>query len=186
MNEFIIDNKEVLSICTSLAIMLLSLAFGGILAWRHKICLEYESQKNVAISILNDRFVQRTSVHYSDIEEERERDKTSIEEIYKRPGQQQLVRELGRDLEDQNRVKRYFRWLVKVSGASFGFLWAAIILIVVAVALLWAESPFAVWVIWLLLLGTLLVGFFSSITAMWMLDGRFFKLVHRVIEPEGE
>ncbi len=186
MIQFIIDNKEVLFVCASSLGILLSLAFGGILSWRHRICLDYESRRDVAINILRDRFVQRTSNHYSDVADERKRQRTAVEEIYKRPEQQELIRELGRDLEDQNRVKRLFRWLVVASQTSFGFLWGAIIVVVVGIISLWAEPPFFVWVIWAMLLGVLMAGFAIAVTVMWALDGRFFQLVHRIIEPEGE
>ena len=186
MIQFIVDNKEVLSFCGSALGILLSLAFGGILSWRHKICLDYASQRNVAINILRDKFVQRASNHYSDVAEECKQQKTAVEEIYKRPEQQQLIRELGRDLEDQNRLKRLFRWLVLASQASFGFVWGAIILIVVGIAALWLDPPVFVWMVGASLLGGLLFGFVLSVTAMWILDGRFFPLVHRIIEPEGE
>lgn len=186
MIQFIVDNKEILSFCGSALGILLSLAFGGVLSWRQKICLDYESRRDVAISILRDRYVQRASNHYSDVAEERKRQKTAVEEIYKRPEQQQLIRELARDLEDQNRVKRLFRWLGQASQASFGFLWAAIIVIVIGLATLWVNPPFFVWVIWAVLLGALLIGVIVSVTVMWALDGRFFRLVHRIIEPEGE
>ena len=186
MSQFIVDNKETLSFCASALGILLSLAFGGILSWRHKICLDYESRRDVAINILRDRYVQRTSNHYSDVAEERKRRKTAVEEIYKRPEQQQLIRELGRDLDDQNRVKRLFRWLAVASQASFGFVWAAIVVVILGMSILWVSPPFLVWIIWAVLLGVLLLGFVVSVTVMWALDGRFFQLVHHIIEPEGE
>lgn len=186
MNEFIGDNKEVLSFCASVLGIFLSLAFGGILSWRQRICLDYESRRDVAINILRDRFVQRTSNHYLDVADERKRQKTAVEEIYKRPQQQHLIQDLARDLEDQNRVKRLFRWLAFASQASFGFLWVAIIVVILGIAILWVSPPLAVWVTWAVALGLLLLGFIASVSAMWALDGRFFQLVHRIIEPEGE
>jgi len=186
MIAFIVNNKEVLALCASALGILLALAFGGILSWRHKICLDYESRRDVAINILRDGFVQRTSNHYSDVAEERRRQRTAVEEIYRRPEVQELIRELGHDLEDQNRVKRLFRWLVIASQASFGFVWAAIIVVFVGIAALWASPPPLVWVIWALLLAAFLVGFIVAVTVMWALDARFFQLVHRIIEPEGE
>ena len=186
MIQFIVDNKEILSFCASALGILLSLAFGGILYWRHKICLDYESKRAVAINILRDRYIQRTSSHYLDVAEERKRQKTAVEEIYKRPEQQQLIRELGRDLEDQNRVRRLFRWLALASQASFGFVWAAIVLVVLGIASLWINPPFFVWGILAVLLGILLLGFVASVTVTWALGGRFFQLVHRIIVPEGE
>jgi|GEM_PF-5474729 len=186
MIQFIEDNKEVLSFCVSALGILLSLAFGGILSWRHKICLEYESRRDVAINILRDRFVQRTSSHYLHIAEELRGQETAVEEIYKRPEQQQLIRQLGEDLEDGNRVRRLFSWLVLASQTSFGLLWGAIILVVAAIAILWTTPPPFVWIAWGVVLGVLLLGFVMSVSAMWALDGRFFRLVHRIIEPEGE
>jgi hypothetical protein len=186
MNQFIGENKEVLSFCASVLGILLSLAFGGILSWRQRICLDYESRRDVAINILRDRFVQRTSNHYLDVADERKRQKTAVEEIYKRPQQQDLIRELARDLEAQNRVKRLFRGLALASQASFGFLWVAIIVVIIGIAILWFSLPFAVWVVWAVVLGLLLLGFVVSVSALWALDGRYFQLVHRIIEPEGE
>lgn len=186
MTQFIIDNKEVLSLCASALGILLSLAFGGILSWRHKICLDYESRRDVAINILRDRYVQRTSAHYSDVAEERRRGKTAVEEIYKRPESQELIRELGRDLEDQNRVRRLFRWLAAASQACFGLLWGAIIMVGIGIGTVWAKPSLFLWAIWASVLALLMVCFAVAVTVLWTLDGKFFRLVHRIIEPEGE
>lgn len=186
MNQLFIDHKEILIFCVSALGILLSLAFGGILSWRHKICLEYESRRDVAINILRDRFVQRTSDHYADIADELRQDQAAVEEIYKRCEQQTLIRELAKDLEDQNRVKRIFRWLDMASLASFGCLWGAIVVVLIGVLSIWIKPPFSLVVTWSSLLGLLMTGFVSSVTIMFILDGRFFRLVHRVIEPEGE
>lgn len=186
MIQFIIDNKELLTLCVSLLGVLLSLAFGGVLSWRQKICLDYESRRDVAINIVRDRFVQRTSSHYSDVARERRQQKTEVEAIYRRPEQQQLIRELGKDLEDQNRVRRLFCWLVRASQAAFGCLWAAIVLLLVGIASIWFNPPHFVWVVWAAVVALLLLGFIVAVSAMWVLDGRFFPLVHRIIEPEGE
>ena len=186
MTEFIVNNKEALMFCAAALGILLSLAFGGILSWRHRICLDFESRRDVAINILRDRFVQRTTNHYSDVAQERKRQKTPVEEIYRRPKQKELIRDLAKDLSDQNRVNRLFSWLVIASQASFGLLWAAIIVLFIGIASVCAKPPFFVWVIWGSLLGFLLAGFFVAVTVMFTLDGRFFKLVHRIIEPEGE
>jgi hypothetical protein len=186
MIQYIVNNKEVLSFCISVVGILLSLAFGGVLSWRHKICFDYESRRDVAINILRDRYVQRTSSHYSEVADERKRQKTSIEAIYMRPEQQELIRELGRDLENQNRVKRLFRWLATASQATFGFLWSAILLSILGVSVIWFNPPAFLSVIWSICLGLLVVGFVISVSTMWLLDGKFFQLVHRIIEPEGE
>jgi len=185
MTKFLFDNKEILSFCVSAFGILLSLAFGGILSWRQKICLDYE-RRDVAINILRDRFVQRTSNHYSDVADELKLQKITVEEIYKRPQQQELIRQLAKDLEDQNRVRRLFRWLVRASQASFGFLWTAIITVVLGIAIAWIGPALFVWVAWAVVFGLLMLGFVGSVSAMWVLDGRFFSLVHRIIEPEGE
>jgi hypothetical protein len=186
MIDFIVQNKEVLTACSSALGILLSLAFGGILSWRHKICLEYESRRDVAINILRDRFVQRTSNHYSDVADERKKQKTEIEEIYRRPEQQELIRQLSKDLEDQNRVRRLFRWLAWASQAAFGFVWAAIVMALLGIACIWTGPPFFCVVLWVTVLTILIIGFVVCVSIMWLLDGLFFQLVHRIIEPEGE
>jgi len=186
MMQFIIDNKEVLSLCVSLVGVLLALAFGGILNWRHKICLECESRRDVAINILRDRFVQRTSSHYADVAKERKDKRTEVEEIYKRPEQQDLVRELARDLEEQNRVKRLYRWMLAASQLSFGFVWAAVVIILLALVTLWFSPPAWLVITWIVLTAVMLAGFVGSVSLLWYLDGRFFGLVNRIIEPEGE
>lgn len=186
MMQFIIDNKEVLSFCVSVFGILLSLAFGGILTWHHKICLDYESRRDVAINILRDRYIQRASTHYSDVANERRSRKTEVEEIYSRPAQQLLIQDLAHDLEDQNRVKRLFRWLALVSLISFGLIWSAIIFVLTGILSIWFKPPSFLIILWFVVLIVLLIGFIVSVSAMWVLDGRFFRLVHRIIEPEGE
>jgi len=186
MMQFIIDNKEILSLSISVLGVLLSLAFRGILVWRQKICLDYESRRDVAISILRDRYIQRTSTHYSDVANERKSKKTEVEEIYKRPEQQTLIRELASDLEEQNRVKRLFRWLAFASQISFLLIWLAIILVLVGILSIWISPPSIVVLIWSIALGISLFGFIVFVSMMCFLDGRFFKHVHRIIEPEGE
>jgi hypothetical protein len=186
MIQFITDNKEVLSLCASALGILLALGFGGILNWRHKICLDYESQRDVAINILRDRYVQRASAHYSGIAGERRRTRTEVEEIYRRPEQQTLIQDLARDLEDQNRVRRRFRWLVVASQSAFGFIWGSVVITLAAVIAIWIAVPPWLVVTWFVCLGALLFGFVISVSAMWFVDGRFFALVHSIIEPEGE
>ena len=185
MNQFILDNKEVLYFCTSVLGILLSLVFAGIRSWRHHICHEYRSDRDVAVNILRDKFVQLTCGHYSEVANERKRLKTAVEEIYQRPKQQRLIQDLAKILADQNRVKRRFRWLVRASQASFGFLWTAIILVLAGICGLWFALPAYAWIIWGVGLAVLLVSFIASVSGMWFLDGRFFCLVHRIIESES-
>ena len=97
-----------------------------------------------------------------------------------------MIRQLAKALEDQNRVKRLFRWLVSASQASFGLLWGAVIAILFALAAFWVNPPPILCLVWAITLGALLLGFVVAVTLMWVLDGRFFQLVHRIIEPEGE
>ena len=184
--QFIIDNKEILYLSISVLGVLLSLTFGGILAWRHKICLDYESRRNVAITILRDRYIQRTSANYSDVVNELENKETKVGEIYGRPEQQTFIQNLAHDLEDKNRVKRLFRWLALASQIAFGFIWSSIILILIGITSIWFNLPSFLIALWFIVLGTLIFGFIISVSAMWILDGRFFQLVHRIIEPEGE
>jgi hypothetical protein len=186
MIEFLARNREVLTFSVALLGVLLALAFGGVLTWRHKICLDYESRRDVAINILRDRFVQRASDHYTDAADERKKKKTEVEEIYKRPEQQELIRDLAKDLEDQNRVRRYFRWLSGASQACFGCIWASIVITILAIVTIWLAVPSWLVIAWMVLLGMALVGFIGSVSLLWYLDGRFFGLVNRIIEPEGE
>jgi len=148
--------------------------------------LDYESRRDVAINILRDTFIQRTSEHYADVASERRRKHTEVEEIYKRPQVQGLVRELGRDLEAQNRIRRLFRWLVFTSHTSFGCIWSSVIIVLIGVTSIWLEPTFALAVIWCVLLALSLLGFVVSVSVMWVLDSRFFSMVHNIIEPEGE
>ena len=105
MTDFITNNKEVLTLSGSILGILLSLAFGGFLSWRHKIHLDYESKKSVAVNILRDKVVEGNVRQYGDITDERRREKTAIEEIYKRKETQRHIREWARLLQDQNRVR---------------------------------------------------------------------------------
>lgn len=186
MSQFIAQNKEVLSVCVSLLGILLALAFGGVLNWRHKICLDYESRRDVAINIVRDRFVQRASAHYSDVAGERKQKKTGVEDIYKRTEQQDLIRELAIDLEDQNRVRRLFRYLSLASHLSFGCIWGSVVITTLGLLSIWLTIPTWLVVTWMVALATGLCGFLGSVSVMWYLDGRFFGLVNRIIEPEGE
>lgn len=186
MSQFLIDNKEILSLSASVLGILLALGFGGIRSWRNSICLNYESRRKVAINILRDKFIQKTSAHFVDVADEQKREQTEVTDIYKRPEQQSLIRELAKDLEDQNRVRRRFKWLDFASQASFGFIWFAIIIVIIGISSIWFNPPSVLVFIWTLLLGFALVGFIVSVSVMWFLDGWFFSLVHRIIEAEGE
>jgi len=170
----------------SLLGVLLALAFGGVLNWRHKICLDYESRRDVAINIVRDRFVQRASAHYSDVAGERKQKKTEVEEIYKRTEQQELIRDLATDLDDQNRVRRLFRWLSVISHMSFGCIWCSVVITTLGLLAIWLTIPGWLVLTWIAALATGLGGFLASVSALWYLDGRFFGLVNRIIEPEGE
>lgn len=186
MIQFIAQNKELVTFCISLLGILLALAFGGVLNWRHRICLEFESRRDVAINILRDSFIQRTTAHYGDVADERRRKKTEVEEIYKRPEQQQLIRELAKDLENQNRVRRLYRWLSWMSHSCFACIWFSIVLTAIGILQIWLQVPSWLAAVWIVALSLGLVGFFVSVSSLWYLDGRFFDLVNTIIEPEGE
>jgi len=93
---------------------------------------------------------------------------------------------LARDLEDQNRVRRLFRWLSAMSHTCFGCIWGSIVITTAGLLSVWLSVPGWLVVIWVVVLALALLGFIGSISSMWYLDGRFFSLVNRIIEPEGE
>lgn len=186
MIQFVLENKEILSICISLSGVLLTLAFGGVLGWRHKICFEYESKRSVAINILRDRYIQSTTTHHTDVVHECIKKKTDVGEIYKRPETQKYIQQLAKDLGDQNRVRRLFRWLMSASYASFGCIWTSIIVTLLSLISIWISVPIWLLLIWSMLFGAAILGFIASISFMYYLDGKFFKLVNGIIETEGE
>ena len=184
MSNFITDNKDVLTFFIPLIGTLLSLFFGGMLNWRNKICMDYEGRRDVAINILQDRYVQKTNAHHTEIVEVSEREGVDVVEIYKRKKQREMIRELAGTLEDSNRVKRYFRWLERGSILAFRSLWISIPLTALPLlSLRWSVDPILTYVWIVLLVGSLLV-FVTSVSLMLYLDGQFFKLVNRIIEPE--
>lgn len=186
MMQFIIDNKEILTLGMSLLGILLTLAFTVILSWRHKICFDYESRASVAVNILRDQYVQQESAHYSEVAKERKKEKTGVEEIYRRPEHRDRRRKLAKNLEDQNRVNRLYRFLLWASNVVFWFVWVAILLVLIGMGAIWVSPPSVVTVIWIVGLGLLAIGFVVFVSAMHFFAGRFFKLVHRITESEGE
>jgi hypothetical protein len=184
LSDFIAHNKDVLTFCIPLFGVLLGLCFGGVLNWRHKICIDYEGRRDVAINILQDRYVQKTSAHHSEIAEESRRDGVEIVEIYKRKKQREMIRELAATLEDVNRVKRYFRWLERASIWAFRSLWICLPLTLLPLLSIWFNIHSILTGIWsVILVGSLLL-FVIAISLMSYLDGQFFRLVNRIIEPD--
>jgi hypothetical protein len=187
LSDFIAHNKDVLTFCIPLFGMLLTLCFGGVLNWRHKICMDYEGRRDVAINILQDRYVQKTSVHHTEIVEESQRDRVDIVEIYKRKKQREMIRELAATLEDSNKVKRYFRWLDRGSMWAFRSLWVCIPLTTLPLLSIWITFHPILIGVWAVVLVMALLLFVIAISLMSYLDGQFFRLVNRIIEPdEGE
>jgi hypothetical protein len=185
VSNFILQNKDVLAFFVPLFGMLLALCFGGVLNWRHKICIDYESRRDVAINILQDRYVQRTSAQHSEVADESQRSGVEVIEIYKRKKQREVIRELASTLEDSNRVKRYFRWLDLMSTLAFRSLWVSIPLSAIPLISIWIPHINPVMtLIWSTALIVSLLVFVCAISFLSYLDGRFFSLVNRIIEPE--
>lgn len=167
--------------------MLLSLCFGGILNWRHKICIDYEGRRDVAINILQDKYVQRTSAHHSEVVSQSEAEGIEVAEIYKRKEQRQMIRELAATLDDINRIKRYFNWLDWSSLIAFRSLLLAIPLSALPLLSLWFRIPPSLAWTWFVFLILTLSVFAFSIFSLSIVDGRFFRLANRIIDPdEGE
>lgn len=186
MIQFLSQNKEVVAISVSLFGILLSLCFGGIMNWRQKICFDYQSRMAVAINILSDEFVQRTSAHYSDVAHERRRKRTDLRDIYGRPEQQKLFRDLGKTLEDSNRVRRYFRWLDRAAYIAVVSVWLSIVLSAFAVLKVWIAVPSWLAIVWAVFLVGSLASFGGAVSVMFYFDGRFFQLTNKIIKPEEE
>ncbi len=186
MNQFITDNIDLLTLVFACVAILVSLAFGGILQWRQKICLEYQSLRNVALSILRDRFVQRASSHYSNIESELKSMKITVEQIYATPEQRMLVEGLSKDLADHNKVKSLFKWLSNFSVGAFALNW--IMIVIIFFVLLFKYFSVAVWflTVCMTLFLISLLGFLIAGSVMIFLDAYFFQLVDKIIEEEGE
>jgi hypothetical protein len=184
LSDFITHNKDVLTFFIPLIGTLLSLFFGGMLNWRNKICMDYEGRRDVAINILQDRYVQKTSAHHTEIVEVSEREGIEIVEIYKRRKQREMIRELAATLEDSNKVKRYFRWLEGCSILAFRSLWVSIPLTALPLLSIWWTIDPILTNVWATLLAVSLVLFVTAVSLMLYLDGQFFKLVNRIIEPE--
>lgn len=186
MMQELLENIEVITFYVSLLGILLAFCFRGILVWRQKICFDYESRRNVAISVLRDQFVQRFSAHYSEVADERRRKKTEIEEIYRRPEQQDMIRELSATVKTRNQVQQCFHSLDRASFIAFNSLWTSIVLAASSLLNLWLSIPPWLAYLWGLVLGISVVSSIVSVSLMCYLDGRFFRLVNGIIRPEGE
>jgi hypothetical protein len=76
--------------------------------------------------------------------------------------------------------------LAASSQISFGCIWGSIVVALSGILGVWFKVPSWGVVIWMVLLSAALIGFVVAVSLMWYLDGRFFSLVNRIIEPEGE
>lgn len=186
MMQFVADNRDLLTLFFAIGGILVSLAFGGILRWRHKICLDYQSRRDVAISILRDRFVQRASSHYSNIKNEIKSRKITVEQIYATPGQRELVEGLAKDLADQNRIKSLFKWLSNFSVWAFVLNWSMIVIIILGVLFKYFGVPVWCLTVCMTLFLISLLGFVLAVSVMILFDAQFFQFVHKIIEEEGE
>lgn len=186
MIQFVSQNKEIVAISVCLFGILLSLCFGGLMNWRHKICFDYQSRMAVATNILRDDFVQRTSAHYSEVAEERRRKKTELRAIYGRASQQELFLALAKTLEASNQVQRYFRCLDRAGYTAVVSVWISIVLSACAALKLCIGVPTWLAIVWAVLLVAALVSFAGAVSVMFYFDGRFFHLTNMIIKPEEE
>jgi hypothetical protein len=95
-----------------------------------------------------------------------------------------MIRELAATLEDSNKVKRYFRWLEWCSILAFRSLWVSIPLTALPLLSIWWTIDPILTNVWATLLAVSLLLFVLAVSLMLYLDGQFFKLVNRIIEPE--
>jgi hypothetical protein len=184
VSDFVHQNKDILTFCVPLFGMLLSLCFGGILNWRHKICIDYEGRRDVAINILQDKYVQLTSTHHSEVIAQSENEGIEVIEIYNRKEQRQIIRDLAAILDDINRIKRYFNWLDWSSLVAFRSLLLAIPLSALPLLSIWIRIPSGLVWTWAVFLVMSLSVFVLSISSLSIVDGRFFRLVNRIIDPD--
>lgn len=187
MTQFLTDNKEIIAFVFSLLGMLLTFFFRGLLEWRHKICFDYDSKRDVAINILQDRFVQQSVRHHEEVAREQKNGMTEIQEIYKRPEQVKLIQSWAINLDVINRVKRYFRFLNLCSRWALYTVWISILLTPCPLINIWSPiSSKVIQIAWIVLLIISLVALILFVSFMLIFDGRFFNLVNSIIEPETE
>ena len=137
MNSFLSQNKEVLAFSFSALTVLLTFFFRGIWEWRQKICLSYDSKRDVAVSILHDTFIHEATAHYEKIAAELVQDVAQAPQIYRRPENQTIISGLAFSLEKSNRVKRYYKYLDTSSEWAVTSLWAGIVLVACPIANIW-------------------------------------------------
>src|SRR6266852_1191099 len=183
MSAFLSQNKEVLTFSFSFLSILLIFFFRGIWDWRHKICFDYCSKRDVAVSILHDTFIHEATAHYERMSEAVVLEAAEAAEIYKRPESQTIISGLALRLEKSNRVKRYYTYLDGSSRWAVNSLWACIVLAACPIANIWLSVPTAVAWIWVLSLLAVLAAFLASVSILLYFDSRFFRIVNNIIKP---
>lgn len=186
MNAFLSQNKDVLTFSFSLLTILLTLFFRGIWEWRQKICFSYDSKRDVAVSILHDRFILEATAHYERMSEGAGPDAEEAAEIYKKPESQIIISGLALSLEKSNRVKRYYTFLDGSSRWAINTLWGCIVLAACPIANIWLTVPVAIVWIWILLIVLALAVFITSVSILLYFDSRFFRIVNNIIKPETD
>lgn len=170
MTDFFSQYRDMIGIIG----ILITFFFRSIWAWRQKICFEYKSKKDVAISILRDKIVQR-------IEELRKVSKRG-KDTY-----QQLEKEdFLNIIKKMNSVNNCFGCLDKSSQWAIISLWISIVAIMIYLVSIWFSwSAFFKWLLSITFI-VAIIFFLGVISLMIFIDGRFFRLVNKVIEPEHE
>ena len=184
MTEFLTQNRDLLTFIFYVCTILITFFFRGLRQWRKEICFDYESKREVARNILNDHFVQRTTKHHQEVDLERQTGEVDVSEIYGRPEEQHFYKELASTLDKSNRVNRYYRYLDKASKFSGYFVWIAFIITLTGILSIWYNIPEVLISIWVITLGLDILLVILSVTVLIVLDGRFFSLVNKIIQPE--
>jgi len=185
MIDFFNQNREAISFILSFLGILITFLFRVLLNWRHKICFEYASKRDVSISIVQEKFVREVTKHYETVSFEKEKQDTSIDEIYKRPEQRGLINSFSKFGENISKIKRWFRKLDFCSSLSLFVVLGLVILFLLLIIYLWIHLlTTLITIIWAILFSIfcLLLVFLTGY--MLFLDSKFFKLVNDIIEPE--
>lgn len=178
------ENADTITFTFSAAGILLAFLFRVAQDYRHKICFDYESKRNVAISILQDRFVQRITAHIEEVDKERESGDTELSQIYKRPGQINLIKNVSLCGEDISRIKRYFRHLDLISKWTVILVWLSFIFSLGPVINIWvAIQDVLVVRIWFVTFTLALLSWVFLFSVALYADGRFLSLANSIIEP---
>jgi hypothetical protein len=184
MNAFLQQNKEILSVSFSLLAVLLTFFFKGILDWRHKICFDYSSKREVSVSILRDTFIHEAGAHHEEVGNLVLSGAGEAVEIYRRPENQQIISHLAFSLERSNKIKRYYQYLETGSKYAIRAVWVSIVLSACPIANIWLRVPVSIVWIWVLCLLIALLTLIIAVSTLVYFDGKFFHIVNNIIKPE--